>query len=285
LLASNNIAATVRLEQTTSMFIRGSIRLGVLVLVLLCAFAVRAQTNTAAAGGAPRAGRDHVQIPAGTILPVRLNHGFSSKSTRVGQQLTGRIMQDVPLPGSGKFPEGSKVIGTILSVSAAGNNNAGRITLRFDQIEVHRRRAAMVTNLRAIASPMEVEFAQTPETTPGFGTPYVWATTNLIGGDVKYGAGGPVTDRGNQVVGEGTYEGVLVHVREQPESACRGELGNHHLQALWVFSADSCGVYGMAGARIIHAGRTAPVGEITITAESGDVKVRSGSGMLLRIAR
>jgi hypothetical protein len=285
LLASNNIAATVRLEQTASMFIRGSIRLGVLVLALLCGFAVRAQTNTAAAGAAPRAGRDDVQIPAGTILPVRLNHGFSSKSTQVGQQLTARIMQDVPLPGSGKIPGGSKVIGTVLSVSIAGNNNAGRITLRFDQIEVHHRRAAMVTNLRAIASPMEVEFAQTPETTPGFGTPYVWATTNLIGGDVKYGAGGPVTDRGSQVVGEGTYEGVLVHVKAEPESACRGELGNHHLQALWVFSADSCGVYGMAGARIMHAGRTAPVGEITLTAESGDVKVQSGSGMLLSIAR
>jgi hypothetical protein len=268
------------------MFIRGSIRLGILVLAFLCWFALRAQTNTAAPGAVPRAGRDDVQIPAGTILPVRLNHGFSSKNARAGQRLTGRIMQDVPLPGSGKIPEGSKVNGTILSVSSVGNNSAGRITLQFAQIEIHHRRMAMVTSLRAIASPMEVAFAQIPETTPGFGTPYVWATTNLIGGDVKYGAGGPVTDRGSQVVGEGTYEGVLVHVKAQPQSACRSELdGNNQLQALWVFSADSCGVYGMPGARIMHAGRTAPVGEITLTAESGDVKVRSGSGMLLRIAR
>jgi hypothetical protein len=195
-------------------------------------------------------------------------------------------MQDVPLPGSGRIPEGSQVIGTILSVSAAGNNRAGKITLRFDQIEVHHRRMAMITSLRAVASPMEVAFAQTPETTPGFGTPYVWATTNLIGGDVKYGVGGPVTDQGSQVVGEGTYEGVLVHVRAQPQSDCRGELdGNHQLQALWVFSADSCGVYGMAGARIVHAGRTVPMGEIALSAESGDANVRSGSGMLLRVIR
>jgi len=271
------------------MFIRGSIRLGVLVLAVLCGFALRAQTNTAAAGAAPRADRDSIQIPAGTILPVRLNHGFSSKSTRVGQQLTGRIMQDVPLPssgpGSGKIPEGSKVIGAILSVSAAGSNNAGKITFQFAQIEIHHRRMAMVTNLRAIASPMEVAFAQIPETTPGFGTPYVWATTSLIGGDVKYGAGGPVTDRGSQVVGEGTYNGVLVHVRAQPESGCRGELeGNHDAQALWVFSADSCGVYGVSGIRIEHEGRGAPVGEITLSAENGNVNIRNGSGMLLRMA-
>src|SRR4029077_17598709 len=138
------------------MFIRGSLRLGVMVLAFLCGLALRAQTNTAAAGAAPRAGRGDVQIPAGTILPIRLNHGFSSKNARVGQQLTGRIMQDVPLPGSGKIPEGSKVTGTILSVSAARSNN-GKVTLRFDQIEVHHRRAAMVTSLRAIASSMEVQ--------------------------------------------------------------------------------------------------------------------------------
>jgi hypothetical protein len=284
--ASNNIAATVRLEQTAPMFIRGSIRLGVLVIASLCGFALRAQTNTAVADAAPRAGRDGVQIPAGTILPVRLSRGFSSKNARAGQEITGRLMQDVPLTGSDKIPEGSKVIGTILSVSAAGSNNAGRITFQFTQIEIHHRRMAMVTNLRAIASPMEVQFAQIPETSPGFGTPYTWATTDQIGGDVKYGVGGPVTDRGSQVVGEGTYDGVLVHVRAQVESGCRGEQDdNYRLQALWVFSADSCGVYGMAGARIVHAGRTTPIGEITLSADSGDANVRSGSGMLLRVVR
>lgn len=275
------------------MFIRGSIRIGVLVLALLCGLVLRAQTNPSDADARGGVGRDSIQIPAGTILPVRLNHGFSSKSTRVGQQLTGRIMQDVPLPnsrpnsgpGSGKIPEGSKVIGTILSVSAAANNNPGKITFQFSQIEIHHRRMTMVTNLRAIASPVEVEFAQIPESTLGFGTPYAWATTELIGGGVKYGAGGPVTDRGSQIVGEGTYEGVLVHVTAQPESGCRGDLdGNHDLQALWVFSADSCGVYGMSGIRITRAGRTESLGEIVISADSGDVNVRSGSGMLLRVA-
>ena len=278
------------------MFIRGSIGLSVLVLAFLCGFALRAQTNTAAASVGADAGADRnsIQIPAGTILPVRLNHGLSSKNARVGQQLTGRIMQDVPLrnlgpnsgAGSGKIPEGSKVIGTILSVSAAGNNNAGKIAFQFTQIEIHHRRMAMVTNLRAIASPMEVQFAQIPETTPGFGTPYSWATTDLVGGGVKYGAGGPVTDRGSQVVGKGTYEGVLVHVSAEPGSGCRSELeGNDDLQALWVFSADACGVYGASGIRIERAGRAAPAGEIGLSAESGNVNIRNGSGMLLRVSR
>src|SRR6266581_113568 len=158
------------------MLLRSSSRLGVLVLIglaFLCGSVVSAQTKAPAADARGGAGRDGVQVPAG-ILPIRLNHGFSSKNARVGQPLTGRIMQDVPLSGSGKIPEGSKVVGAILSVSAAGNNRAGLITFQFAQIEIHHRRAAMVTNLRAFASPLEVQFAQIPETTPGFGTPYAW---------------------------------------------------------------------------------------------------------------
>jgi len=155
-------------------------------------------------------GQDKFLVPGGTVLPVRLNHGLSSKNARAGQAITGRLMQDVPLPNASKIPEGAKVLGTILSVSAAGNNSNGKISFRFEQIEVHRRRIAIVANLRATASLMEVESAQIPETSPGFGTPYVWATTDQIGGDVKYGVGGPVTDKWSHTVGEGTYTGVLV---------------------------------------------------------------------------
>ncbi len=95
-------------------------------------------------------------------------------------------MQDVPLPNFGKIPEGAKIIWTILSVAPAGTNSIRQISLRFDQVEIHRRRTAIVTDLRAIVSFMEVQFAQPPETTPDFGTPFVWATTDQIGGDVKY---------------------------------------------------------------------------------------------------
>lgn len=47
---------------------------------------------------------DSFQIPVGTVLPIRVNHGFSTKNARSGQVVTGRIMQDAPWPGRGKIP-------------------------------------------------------------------------------------------------------------------------------------------------------------------------------------
>jgi hypothetical protein len=229
---------------------------------------------------------DNLEIPAGTVLPVRLNHGLSSKTARPGQVVTGRIMQDVPLPNNDKIPEGAKVTGAVVSVERAGNGTNGKISFRFDALEFHHRNIPIVANLRALAGFMEVQSAQTPEFSPGFGTPYTWATRRQIGGDEVYGVGGPVTNQNNETVGKGVYGGVLVHVRAQPESRCRGTLDfEDRLQALWVFSSDACGVFGIQGVKIAHAGRTEPVGEITLVADQQNLLVRGASAMLLRIIR
>lgn len=228
----------------------------------------------------------NLEIPLGTVLPVRLNHGLSSKTAKPGQVVTGRIMQDVPLSNNEKIPEGAKVLGTIVSVERSGNSTNGRISFRFDTIEIHHNKFPIVTNLRALAGFMEVQSAQTPEFSPGFGTPYIWATTRQIGGDEVYGVGGPVTNFASETVGKGVYGGVLVHVRAQPESKCRGALdSDDHLQALWVFSSDACGVYGIQEVKIAHAGRTEPVGEISLAADHEDVLIRGASAMLLRVIR
>jgi hypothetical protein len=227
-----------------------------------------------------------LEIPAGTILPVRLNHSLSSKRAKPGQLVTGRIMQDVPLPNQQKIPEGATVHGTIVSAEHAGNGADGKVSFRFEILAFHQRKFPIVANLRALAGFMEVQFAQTPEFSPGFGTPYAWATTRQIGGDEVFGVGGPVTNQNSETVGKGVYGGVLVHVRAQPESRCRGSIDSEdRLQALWVFSSDACGVYGIQGVKIAHAGRTNPVGEIILVADHQDLLIRSASGMLLRVIR
>jgi hypothetical protein len=225
-----------------------------------------------------------LEIPAGTILSARLNQALSSKYSKPGQPISARIMQDVPLLNHNKIPAGAKLRGTILAVT---NVPSASISLRFDSLEWHRQQIPLHTSLRALANFMEVQSAQTPETAPGFGDPFSWMNTRQIGGDEVYGVGGPVTDGSNNRVGHAVNGGVLVHVRAHPDSKCRGPLNaeDDRLQALWVFSSDACGVYGIDGLTIAHAGRSSPPGEITLTAGHRDVLVRNASAILLRVLR
>jgi hypothetical protein len=89
---------------------------------------------------------------------------------------------------------------------------------------------------------------------------------------------------GGIVVGEPVYDGVLVRVTANSGGPCRGAVnGDESPQAWWVFSSDACGVFGFAGVRIVHAGRTDPSGEITLARKHEALTIRSGTGILLRV--
>jgi len=221
-------------------------------------------------------------IPAGTIIPVRLNTSLDSAKAQPGQAFTATVMQDVPSSGL-RIRRGSKVFGHVVSAKKATNGYGGQLSLRFDSIEVSKRRIPIVANLRAIASMLEVADAQVPANGPDRGTSQADWTTVQIGGEVVYRGGGPVAN-GLRPVGIPTANGVLAHVSAPPGEKCRGEVDdNDQVQALWLFSSDACGAYGLPDLEIAHAGRSAPAGVIVLTSSKHEVHLRSGSGMLLRI--
>jgi hypothetical protein len=225
-------------------------------------------------------------IPRGTILPVRLNATLSSAKSKANQAVTARIMQSVPLPDGSEIPKGSKVEGRIVEVVPRSGPSGARISLQFDKLRLSRQVIPIVANLRAIAGFMEVYAAQTPAVGPGFGDVFRWMTTIQVGGDVVYGEGGPVTsaENGEEVLGTSVHGGVLVRVRANEKLGCRGEAdGKDSLQALWVFSSNACGTYGLEHVQVPHAGRTDPIGVIIFASDSGSLRIPSGAGMLLRI--
>jgi hypothetical protein len=195
-------------------------------------------------------------------------------------------MQDVPLPAGAKIRKGSKVIGHIVDVTPATGGPGGRISLQFDKLNAGKQTFPITSDLRAIASFMEVMNAQTPPIGPSEGDVYDWLTTVQVGGDVVYGVGGPVTsgEDPNDAVGKAIEGGVLSHVKANENGKCRGAMdGDDRPQALWVFSADACGTYGLSQVSIIHAGRTDPVGVIVFVSEKHTLKIAEGAGMLLRV--
>ena len=222
-------------------------------------------------------------VAAGTVLPVQLNSSLRSDKTKAGDQVSGRIMQDVPLPGGGKIRSGAKVLGHIVSASSAGSGKEAEISVRFDTLVIGNRRVAMITNLRALATMMDVSEAQVPESGPDRGTSENQWTTDQIGGEVVYR--GAVVAHGSSIVGNSVLgSGVLAQLRSDPAKKCRGAVaGNDQMQALWVLSSDACGLYDLPNLTLAHAGRSDPVGDIKLSSDKGNVKVPAGSGMLLRV--
>ncbi|HUL35437.1 MAG TPA: hypothetical protein VL128_16240 [Candidatus Eisenbacteria bacterium] len=236
----------------------------------------------------PAAIGEGYKLPVGTLLPVSLEHDLSSKDPAKGEAIEGRLMQDLPLAGVLKISAGSRLKGEIVETVAAEKGTAS-VTFRFTSLEPRKEAVTfpIVVALRAMAPYVDVRSAGIPYKGSPDGSPSNWETTLQIGGDVRYGDGGKVNNRHRRKIGKATTNGgVLARPEDSPGSPCAGWPDTTELpQALWVFSADACGLYDLNGMRIEHAGNKEPLGEITLTKNEGDIKIMKSSGLLLRVVR
>jgi hypothetical protein len=225
------------------------------------------------------------KIPAGTILPVALQTSLAFAKCKPGQILRGKIAQDVPLLNGSKIQKGSLLEGRVVEAVANSNGAGATVTIQFDELQMAGKWVSIVTDLRAIAGSMAVQAAVVPVEAPGEGSTYVWLPTTQIGGDSVYGLGGPVTSAqdSSKVIGKSVADGVLVQVSAKEGAGCRGDMGNNRPQALWVFSGDACGAYGIEHLKIAHAGRTDPKGRIVLASDDQKLKLRVGDALLLRV--
>jgi hypothetical protein len=236
--------------------------------------------------GAPARVGATPRIPVGTTLPITLEHELSSKDLAKGERIEGRLMQEVDLPGGEKIPAGAKLHGMILAVVPEREGGAS-ITFRIDSLESRHSTIPIVVALRAMATLRAVQAAQAPYGQAIAGSPAEWATTLQIGGDRRYGSGGKVTNRRGRKVGKALADGgVLARLEEAPGSPCAGwpnEAGP--VQAVWVFSADACGLYDLKDMHVARAGNSGPFGEITLSKQAGEIKIMKSSAMLLRVVK
>ena len=162
----------------------------------------------------PAAAAPQSTLPAGTILPIALDHGLNASKVHAGQTIRAEVMQDVP---GTTIRRGAKVVGHVAEVHASPNGPA-TLKFTFDSVIEHGQTIPIKANLRALASRLEVDEAQVPEEMSSRGlNPENW-TTQQIGGDQVYRGGGPVTD-GLTDVGEPAPYGVLDDPRAQPRPA------------------------------------------------------------------
>jgi hypothetical protein len=220
-------------------------------------------------------------IPAGTILPVRLDSALGSDKSQPGEIVKATVMQDVDLGNGTTIRKGSVVTGHVVNATNPGKeSDQASLRFQFDQVRFDDQDVPITTAVRALASEHAV-FNATPKLTS---PDYVNNQVQIGGDEVSYGDGGPVIV-GSEVVGKSTSQGVEAHFISDLGSECRGVVdGNSRPQSFWLFSVKACGAYGFDGATISHAGRGDPVGQATVTSNR-TLKIAVGSGMLLRVER
>jgi hypothetical protein len=100
-------------------------------------------------------------IPVGTILPAQLETSLSKKCESC-RLIKARVIQDVPLGKGMKILAGAKVMGEVVEMVPAGSGTKAEISSRFDRLVVSHHTIPITTDLRALASMMEVDEAQIP---------------------------------------------------------------------------------------------------------------------------
>ncbi len=220
-------------------------------------------------------------LPADTAVPVALTSTLTSDS-HPGQAVYAKVMQDITIRSNVVVSAGAKVVGHVVDTKPAAEGGP-QIAFRFDRILTKNTLPPSDFALRAIASPVEVHDAQVCKTGPDEGISAFSWTTVQVGGNVAYGCGGPVL-AGAREIGRLTHQGALAPLMAKPGSECSaGSQDSTRLQALWVFSSDACGVYGLDDLQIPSYGRTAPLGEIVLRSPGKSVNIPKGTGLLLQV--
>jgi hypothetical protein len=218
-------------------------------------------------------------IPAGTALPVALGATLDAKKDKPGQKLEARLMQDVHLPAGEKIKAGAHVAGHIVEVSKLPGGGF-RMVLEFDQLNAGGRTTPLTLSARAIAASNSVYQAEVPTDPESNYEPSNQWIMQQVGGEIVNRRLGLVGSDAGPV---GHYDGApWGKLTTADEGDCTAAEGNGIEQALWVFSTSACGLYGLEGMKLVHNGRTDPVGQIILESPK-DIHIGGGSGWFLLV--
>ena len=92
-------------------------------------------TSAPAAAGEPIARWREVTVPAGTVLPIRLEESVASDRSRVEDAVSATLVEPITVEGVTAVPAGSRVTGVVTRSTRAGRvKGVAQLSIRFDSI-------------------------------------------------------------------------------------------------------------------------------------------------------
>src|ERR1700759_5457672 len=87
------------------------------------------------------------QIPAGTVVPVMMSVTVDSAKAHVGQPITGKVMETVPLAVGEQIPAGARVYGRVSQVISGDGVSPATLAISFDRVVANGREVPVKVSL------------------------------------------------------------------------------------------------------------------------------------------
>jgi hypothetical protein len=143
-------------------------------------------------------GGQAVVVPAGSMLRVRINQGFDSKTAQQGLTFDGVAISDVVADGAVAIPRGAAIHGVVTKVKRAGNlSGHGEVSLQLTDVTLGGKVYSLVTDTWSNAGPDKT--AHTVGSTIGLS-----AVGAMIGAVAGGGAGAAIGAGAGAAAGVGT---------------------------------------------------------------------------------
>ena len=220
-------------------------------------------------------------LPQSTAIPVRFEHSIDTKKAKVGDVVTAKTIQEVPLPGGKSIAKGALLVGHVAALDAFrfdqtpyAHQKPSMLSIHFDKLQTGDAAIPVNLSVRAIASTIDSREAGYPH---GIDETDHVGTMTLIGGRTFSPLDKMIQSEDGDAIGYNRRTGVFA--RLIPSGSCNG---TNTEQSIAIFSPDACGAYGFGGDYLADNGRDGS-GTFTLALRGHSVKLYAGSTALLQV--
>lgn len=225
------------------------------------------------------------ELPSDTTVPVVLQKTVDAGKVKPGDTVRAKTTEAVSVSGT-EIGKGATLIGHVVEArpfvfdpTHYAVQKASYLSIHFDQVLEKGAAIPLNVSVRALANSREAYEASRPhymDETDSLGT------MELIGGDHYSPIGKELRSADDEdIVGYIHKQGVFAHLLPS-DSATFACNGTNTEQAVGVFSADACGLYGFKDVAMIANGGGAEKGTFRLESRHYTVKLYAGSAVLLQ---
>ena len=247
------------------------------LVAVFCAGAALAQSGSSASAAlAPR-----------TTLPVAFTKTIDANHATAGDPVTARTIQTIRLADGREVRSGAQVLGHVVSVqpfvvdkTPYAKEKEGLLAIQFDSLATPSgEKIPLQVYLRAMAD----TFASTAALEPPPSDLDPLHSTTQVGGDILTPSQAEIVNQQGDIVGYNKRGGAYAHlIANSGRGAARCDASDTE-QAMALFSASACGLYGFADLNLTSTGFESDSSTFTLTSRRRSPEIFRHSTALLEV--